>query len=217
MEICQCSTCGNSGWNIFLRDHVKGQQLGPEDWTRTQEKCRQKWGQMSAEERSAYQLEATQENHVRAEACLQPFAPKACLQETQVAAVDRRGSDPSFDAAGTLTRNALKNVARHRSLVTYKNFKESSWWKEHDAGIATVDGALDLDLIDVHTSHDDLYSQWESFARREPPKDFLHSTANSETHHGTCWSLNGGCQMHFKKEIVPGMVFSLAGHIESRS
>ena len=166
---------------------------------------------MDAEAQGVYQAQAVHENHVRAEASLQPFLPK--VADFTVDHVP----GPAFDAAAMLGKNGLKTVSKQRTLVTYQNYKQSSLWKGHCAGLATADGALGLDLIDVQSSQEDLTATWQCFAQSEPKQDPFPPQEDGEIHHSACWSNHGCCKKVLKKDVVLAMVFSLADHLESRA
>eukprot|EP00438_Fugacium_kawagutii_P029570 Skav206293 [mRNA] locus=scaffold5870:4298:11540:+ [translate_table: standard] len=199
----------DKGWNIFLREHVQGQQRDPDDWTAVQDRCKRIWANMSVEKRAEYEAAASAENHIRTEACLQPFQPKLKLASMKDEPVL---GDAAFNAASMLSRNALKAVSRHRSLTTYARYKSSELWGHHDAGLATADGCLDLDLIDLEANEETLLGQWNIFRKSVPKK---LPPLNPELHHQTCWTRHGSCKKDFQKNMVERLVSSLDSHLSS--
>lgn len=198
----------NWGWNVFLRDHTKGKQLQPGDWTAIQEECRKTWAQMTPEEKQGFKIRADHEHHIRLEACQQPFRPNT-------APADRINlGNAGFDAAGMLGRSALKRVAKHRCFASYEQYKQSICWEQDDAGLSTSYGALNLDLIDLESTATSLNQTWSKFANAEPHKDWFPSTA-TEIHNATCWANHGCCKKVYKKDLVERLVSSLAGHLDS--
>ena len=74
-------------------------------------------------------------------------------------------------AAEHLCRNAKKRISRQRVLTSYMKFREASEWQELDGGVCDPDGALALDYIDMHSSEETVFQEWDTFAKptTEPP------------------------------------------------
>jgi len=203
--------CPQSGWNIFQREHMAGQQMEPGQWKLVLQQCKNKWKQMSVGEQSQYHIKAAEEQGLRQEACIQPFSPKVKQESADVPSY----FPASFDASSQLSHKALKKVGRHRALATYKEYKQSTPWKWFDAGLATPDGALALDFIDVDSQEQALVGQWGAFARESPSKDWLPASADPDLHHSTCWKDYGSCREDLHVTLVGRLVSSLAKHLES--
>lgn len=129
---------------------------------------------------------AAEEQGSRDEAKLQRLPSKHVEQTLGLAA---------FDAAEGLSKQALKSLSLHRLLLTYKLYKESSWWESFDCGLANADGAMPLDKIDLDTTHETAASTWADFSGPAKPEDgpSAEQLDGVDCQHTVCGSGHGLC------------------------
>lgn len=128
---------------------------------------------MSPDEKEPFNAVAREEQHLREEAARQPWGTK-----------DGPGKvtqQPSLPPA------AMKSISRQKSVQSYSNFRESSWWDEMGCGLSCADGILRLDLIDTERTKDDLSERFRAFLRNagELPEQ-LSWEERDDVHHTTC-------------------------------
>jgi len=193
---------------------MQGQQLNPDEWMDTQKDCARRWHAMTAEERSQYHAKAAEEQGNREEACLQPFSSIARSRNPRDPSLPDPIFPAAFDAAQHLSKNSLKRVGRHRTFTSYLEFKESNLWQHHEAGLATSDGALGLDLIDLESTEEDITHKWDLFARSKADGDWELPADGNIIHNTTCFKDYGGCRKFLKQEVCL-LVHNLAKHVES--
>lgn len=97
---------------------------------------------------------------------------------------------------------------------SYLEFKESNLWQHHEAGLATSDGALGLDLIDLESTEEDITHKWDLFARSKADGDWELPADGNIIHNTTCFKDYGGCRKFLKQEVCL-LVHNLAKHVES--
>lgn len=175
------------GWNIFQRRSLAGLQLGPKEWKEAVRDCGKRWKQMPVSEREAFKAIAAEEQGLREEAARQPLPSKDAKLNPE------RLSYQGVDTASKLSRNALKTVSRERLLATYSQYKQSTDWKEVCAGLATADGALSLDLVDLQTPDSNIFETWQPFASGFEAWQLSGRSAEAAVHHSVCHCLHGQC------------------------
>ena len=189
---------------------MQNQQLDPNKWESTLQLCRDKWARMTADERNPYVMAAVKEQGLRDEACHQPFAPNKPGKHDPL-------FPAAFDAANELGRNALKKVSKHRTFESYRQFKSSTDWQYLDAGLATPDGAISLDAIDMVSTDCSIADVWGKFAK-STPVDLDDLAGKEGVHHTTCWTQQGFCKCsQHSGPLVNKLVASFSKHLESRS
>eukprot|EP00434_Breviolum_minutum_P006290 symbB.v1.2.005550.t1/scaffold258.1/size251559/4 len=146
-------------WNVFQRDFMKDLQLSPDQWGARLQQCKDAWRVLPEAERALYTAKAAEEEGLRNEASIQPLPPKSQSSQAQADHLPA-----AFDAASELGRNALKKLSKHRVFASYKKLKESDLWTSHGTGLASFDGALSLDLIDLRATEDEIFETWQEFA-----------------------------------------------------
>ena len=119
----------------------------------------------------------------------------------------------AFDAASELGRNALKKLSKHWVFASYKKLKESDLWTSHGTGLASFDGALSLDLIDLRATEDEIFETWQEFASSKRLNTNWVPDADCEIHHRTCWASYGCCVRSINKALTNKLVHGLAGHL----
>lgn len=192
----------DTGWNIYQRTMMAGLQLDPSAWKQKLKEVSCCWREMDAHQRDPYVAQAIAEQALRETAAHEPLPAK----QPPSSAAKHDG------AAGLLCRNAQKSVSRQRSMVTYKQFKASDEWQEHD-GICCADGAINLDLIDIVTKDDDIQGQWDQYAR---PADKLPALVDMPIHHSVCHAEFGGlCKASPWLRVATQFVWSMNDVISS--
>lgn len=149
-----------------------------------------KWRNMSDQQKEVYRAMAAEEQGLRDEAILQTLKPKSAKS------CDPPLGDAAFDAAGSLCRNALKKISLHRLINTYEKYKQDSGWQHFDAGLATSEGAMALDDIDLDTSQESVASTWAKFVGPPTVKPEWVNDVNPDiaVHHKVCGSGVGLCK-----------------------
>ncbi len=187
---------------------MKDLQLSPDQWSAKLQQCKDAWRVLPEAQRAFYTAKAAEEEGLRNEASFQPLPPK--LQSSQAQADHLPAA---FDAASELGRNALKKLSKHRVFASYKKLKNSDLWKHHGAGLASFDGALSLDLIDLSATADEIFETWQEFASSNRLNRNWVPDADCEIHHRTCWATYGCCVNSINKALTNKLVHGLADHL----
>lgn len=152
-------------------------------------KCANQWARESEVVKNAFHDKANYEENLRAEASRQPFKSK--LHETDATPL----GTAAFDAASQLCKKSLQRVFSARLVSTYKQFSDSDMWRQPGLSLASSDGCLRLDYIDLDArrSHIENVVQ-EAFHDEiaEHPFSFEDEGA-AGFHHETCFDLLGHC------------------------
>ena len=185
------------GWNIFQREWMAGQQLEPAQWKLKQHECSQKWKTMSEAEKDRFVAAAAEEEGRRSDAALEAWPSKRA---------------PSTDEGVQLPRGAMKLVSRQKTIVTYRNFKESPWWDELGYGLSTADGVLRLDDIDLKQTDREMSEKFAGFVKpvNELPEQ-MHFEDDPSVHHTACQF--GECQSHTSALFASRFVNSMADQL----
>lgn len=177
---------------MFQRQELANSQLNPQEWKAAIAEVSQAWQRMPKKERDAYEAIAIEEQGRRDEAMLQPFPPKSAPASLGKAA---------FDAAATLGRSALKTISMHRLINSYAGYKASDSWKHFDAGLACAEAALNLDLIDISATHEEVASTWQNFVKPAEATHGWDASLEKSIHHKVCGTGHGLCvRMPFFKQ-----------------
>lgn len=187
---------------------MKDLQLSPDQWGARLQQCKDAWRVLPEAERALYTAKAAEEEGLRNEASIQPLPPKSQSSQAQADHLPA-----AFDAASELGRNALKKLSKHRVFASYKKLKESDLWTSHGTGLASFDGALSLDLIDLRATEDEIFETWQEFASSKRLNTNWVPDADCEIHHRTCWASYGCCVRSINKALTNKLVHGLAGHL----
>ena len=188
-----------SGWNIFLREFMAGQQLEPVQWKLKLQECGQTWKNMSAAQRDRYVAAAAEEEGRRSDAALEPWDSKCA---------------PSTNAGPQLSRGAMMLLSRQKTVVTYHNFKESPWWDELGYGLSTADGVLRLDDIDLKKTDREMSEKFAQFVKpvNELPEQ-MRFDDDPSLHHTACQL--GECASHKSSLLATKFVNSMADQLNA--
>lgn len=168
---------------------MAGKQLSPGEWKAEIQKCSNLWAEMGKSEKAVYDAEAAAEQAIRENAAHEPFPAKRMMQEFESNAAES-------SAAQQLCRNARSTIAKQRLLTTYSRFKEAPEWAEVDSGLASAEGAVKLDCIDLTSTDTDIRQQWDSFAAIHDNSNLCSLETGPQPHHSTCYQNHGGlCQL----------------------
>ena len=165
--------------------------MKPGAWKAAIKRCSHKWRRMTIEEREPYNAMAAEEQGLREEAMQQPFSASKGPDTLGTAA---------FNAAAQLSRNALKCVSLQRLVATYKRYTSSLHWKDFDCGLATAQGAMSLDKIDLVTRFEEVENTWATFIApaenggNDQGLDIEDCATSNKLHHSVCGSFNGVCK-----------------------
>lgn len=178
-------------------------QLSPEEWQAKVRECSSTWNTMADSEKDSFHAMAAEEVGLREEAMRQPFQSAHDLAQGV-----RCLGNAGFDAASALPKSGLKATSLHRLLLTYQRYKSNEAWSDFDCGLATADGAMSLDGIDLDSSQEDLLSKWSTFAGPA-----LHSGGqpvdSGSLHHTVCGSGPGLCETLPHRDLATKFARSL--------
>lgn len=132
--------------------------LRPTEYKRAVRECAISWRNECADVREAFEDKAAYEQSVREEAKRQPLPAK--IKQTS-------HGEAAFDAAALLGPKALEKISIHRLVVSYRDYMQSSMWGLSGLGLASSDGCLRLDSIDLATPDKDLCEAMD-IALRQP-------------------------------------------------
>ena len=198
-------------------------QLEPDAWRLKTQEVSKAWGRLTRAEQAPFVAKAAAENGLRESASYEPYKSRG----------EQQGNLPSADsAAQQLTRTAKQRVSKQRLLASFRRFKDAPEWKAHDAGLASADGALDLDRIDLATPERQIQEDWQSFAKphgelpaewqaetRRLQEQFLDLDSNDPEKNLSC-----GCHAEFGicssnpwSDLVSKSVNSLADSVNVRN
>lgn len=166
---------------------MAGVQISPGEWKEKIRDCRETWRRMPEQQKEAYHAMAAEEQGLRQEAALQPFRSRDGPTSLGQA---------SFDAASRLPKNALKTISKQRLLVTRQRTRCSDLWAEFESGLASPDGAMSLDSIDLNTTMEDMSSRWSQFvSAAKDCDDFGYDEGAAKClHHSVCRASTGICR-----------------------
>ena len=176
------------GWNVYQRKWFQKKSLSPAQWKERQQDCVKAWKKLTPKEREPFIAEAAVETGSRREGTKQLF-PSSRDDSTI------RGN-VAWDAVKDLSRNAAKKISLHRIVATRTNFENDPAWADWNGGIASAEGCLHLDRIDLETRNEDIYARWKS-AVQDPVPQALWMEKDAQTehvHHQVCQALHGTCQ-----------------------
>ena len=168
---------------------MAGKQLEPSAWKAEVADCGKKWRSLTPQQREPYICAALEEQGLRAEAALQPMPSKHSMAHSTP-----RLGEAGFDAAAMLNRKARSHVAKDRLRATYREYKDCDVWKNYCCGLSDADGALRLDLVNLHDDHLDICEAWSNFASESRDSEIADADLESSLHHTTCHSLYGQCK-----------------------
>ena len=181
-----------NGWNVFLRESLKGPKLSKTDFKRMERELGSKWKQMSQTDKQRYEVRAMWEM-TRRDHWLQTPLPI--------------GSNVD-DCAQELGQRMQHKMNLHRLGLNFRLMQEHSAW---DMGLALSDshGALRQQFIELDQTDEDIEAHvLPRLASVEPlqsdvklgPRDFA----------GTCHMIHGLCGEAKNLQQVQGLVRSLA-------
>eukprot|EP00439_Symbiodinium_sp_Y106_P034185 s721_g4.t1 len=181
-----------NGWNVFLRESLKGPKLSKTDFKRMEHELGSKWKQMSQTDKQRYEVRAMWEM-TRRDHWLQTPLPI--------------GSNVD-DCAQELGQRMQHKMNLHRLGLNFRLMQEHSAW---DMGLALSDshGALRQQFIELDQTDEDIEAHvLPRLASVEPlqsdvklgPRDFA----------GTCHMIHGLCGEAKNLQQVQGLVRSLA-------
>ena len=187
-----------------------GQQLSPKSWHKEIKRCGALWRSMDSQHRDQYKAKAAEEQALRENACFEPLPPKMPHLDLPPAVSEIQGT-----AAEHLCRNAKKRISRQRVLTSYMKFCEASEWQELDGGVCDPDGALALDYIDMHSSEETVFQEWDTFAKptTEPPNNWKGKGLNTDIHNAPCHADFGVCKSSLLLGMAQKFVYSLSSMI----
>lgn len=175
-------------------------------WRHKVKEVSNQWSHLDDSEKDRYQAQAAMEQALRESAASNPLPSKSPAPASS--------SSMGTTAADCLGRNARKAVSRQRAMATYTQYKTAADWQEHDGGICSADGAIQLDLIDVDGTEEDILCDWQKFAKPAGPlppewKDI----DDGKLHHSICHTEFGLCKSCPLMSLATLFVHSLADSI----
>ena len=182
------------GWNIYQREWLQGKLVKPEEYRLEVRRAGAQWAREPPEVKEAYQDKAEYEQCVRNEAMKQPLLPKSTCSASPIL------GSAAWDAASELNQSALKKLSKARLVETYRQYADSEMWHDSGLSLASADGCLRLDLIDVKTCDKDILSVINSALHEsatvpgfvDPVEDARHQ--QNGLHHETCVESFGHCK-----------------------
>ena len=172
---------------------MSGKQMHPSSWKEEQSKASQKWRSMTSQQQDVYTAKAAEEQGFR----------ELGLREPHPAAFEK--ANTSNDGSGTLSSFLSKggrcHVSKQQVLNSYKRFKDQKdWWRGQGAGLASADGILPLDDIDLHLTDEQVQAHFSNFAAlaQDPPHA---SRPNCDPPHQTA-CLPGQCVSGSSSSII---------------
>ena len=100
----------------------------------------------------------------------------------------------TFDAAAGLSKAALLKCSKARLQATYSEFQDSTSWSTWNGGIASSEGCLKLDNIDLNTTADDIAERWSKVFDNPVASDKLWQQESVEgCKHDVCQGWFGTC------------------------
>ncbi|CAK9029044.1 Uncharacterized protein SCF082_LOCUS18618 [Durusdinium trenchii] len=175
-------------------------------WRHKVKEVSNQWSHLDDSEKDRYQAQAAMEQALRESAASNPLPSKSPAPASS--------SSMGTTAADCLGRNARKAVSRQRAMATYTQYKTAADWQEHDGGICSADGAIQLDLIDVDGTEEDILCDWQKFAKPAGPlppewKDI----DDGKLHHSICHTdlgkLSHGSLIQFQDDGLADQFFFL--------
>jgi hypothetical protein len=174
---------------MFQREWTQKQQLTPEEWKKEVGSCAAAWHQLDDDEKERFEAAAQLEQFQREEAMLQPHQSKS-----DEARGERRLGKATFDAAAGLSKAALLKCSKARLQATYSEFQDSTSWSTWNGGIASSEGCLKLDNIDLNTTADDIAERWSKGFDNPVASDKLWQQESVEgCKHDVCQGWFGTC------------------------
>lgn len=192
---------------------MAGLQLSTHSWKKSVRRCSQQWRQMSDQDKEPYHAIAAEEQGFRHEAMRQPFKSAEGREEDSF-------REAGFDAAAHIPKNGLSTISLHRLLATYQRFKSSPVWGSFEAGLASPDGAMSLDHIDLETTPEEVSRTWANFIRpaKEEESEACNGDDAGDLHHSVCGQGHGLCRSMPCYEIACKFASSMHGYMkEGRS
>ena len=168
--------------------HRVGVELTPREYTEEVRGCSKSWRELDQSAKDAFEAKARHEQYTRQEAASQPLKSK----------YDRVGpsfGDASFDAAAELGTKALRKIRLPRLVSTYREFSQTDLWATAGLGLASADGCLSLDRIDLVSTDKEVVAKMRA-ALHEPATSSVDLDAEDHVglHHQTCFQVFGHCR-----------------------
>lgn len=195
---------------MYQRKWFKEKQLSPENWKQELRQCATSWSQLDKSGRDAFEAEAAFEQGQREEAMLQPFQSKG-----DIARKESKLGLAAYDAAAGLSRKSLKSVSRARVQATYAGFRGTQDWAEWNGGLASSEGCLKLDLINLDMVDEDIGKQWSDVTRKPVDKTLWTEERVEECKHDVCKGLFGICSKMPHVKLAASFVSAMHAHIAS--
>jgi hypothetical protein len=192
-----------SGWNVFQRKWFERKQVSTDKWKAEQKKCSRSWQASSPEEKEKYVAEASVETGLRREAA------KQCFPSNKNQPAPLGGA--SWDACADLGLKAQKKISKNRVVETYRQFQQAPDWAIWNGGIASSEGCLELDRINLTLKDDELLDKWIFAVKEETSNQFwIQKDAGSQDIHDQVWhTLCGHCQQAVHSALAKKYVDSL--------
>lgn len=163
---------------------------------------------MSPSKKRKYNAEAAEEQALRENAMHEPLPSK-----------EEVGVQPEPNASQKLCRNAKKAVSKQQMMNSYMRFQSAPEWSEVDAGLASAEGALKLNYVDVDSTDFEIKQRWDTFV--QPVSDLQDcfpnpSPGDQQFHHSMCYQDNGGlCASTPHLPLIRALVHSMAAFVTS--
>ena len=174
--------------------------MPPEEYKAEIQRCAAKWKLESPEAKKAYESKAAYEQCLRNEAMKQPLSSKISVDDGQDL------GNAAFDAASELRPKALKRISKPRLVETFRRFMDSDMWGQVAMGLASSDGCLRLDLIDVQTPLHDVARHMSVNFHGPAPLEGNLEEAIPGCHDETCWEMWGHCARKPHAELAKKFV-----------
>lgn len=179
---------------------MRGSQQDPEAWKQKVQEVSAAWKSIGPDEQQLFVAMAAEEQALKESAALEPFPSKAEISGTM------HSNPGAATAAESLSRGALKTISKQRVMATYQRFLHASEWRDHDGGLCSAHGSLDLDLVNTDATQESIHAEWASFAKPhgELPSEWKKITeewklgfrdldADAGCHHYQCHAEYGFC------------------------
>ena len=172
---------------MFQREWFQHSSIAPEDCQEEVRRCATCWREASAEVKVAYSDKARFEQSLREEAARQPFNPRVGKPTLGNAA---------FDAASQLNHKSQKKVSLPRLVETYNRFANSGFWASSGLGLASADGCLKLEAIDLDSTAASIKEVIQTAFHEPVPEQDTNNFAQDPPglHHHTCHQTFGHCR-----------------------